>query len=117
MKLVGYTDFSFQSDHDDSKSMSGFMFILNDGAVCWKSFKQQTVADSVCEAEYIVASDATKEAVWLQKFITELGVSSSIVGLVLLFYDNTGAIAQAKEPRAHLMLRKKLCGCKNSLLS
>ena len=37
LKLVGYTDSSFMSDQDDSKSVSGFIFILNGGAICWKS--------------------------------------------------------------------------------
>ena len=58
---MGYTDSSFQSDHDDSKSVSGYIFILNDRAVCWKNFKQHTVADLVCEAKYIAISDAAKE--------------------------------------------------------
>ena len=64
-KLMGYTDSSFQSYRDDSKSMSGFVFTLNGGAICWKSSKQVIIADSICEVEYIVASDAAKEAVWL----------------------------------------------------
>ena len=63
LKLVGFTDSSFQSDHDDSRNISGYIFILNGGAICWKSFKQYTVADSICEVEYIAASDAMKEAV------------------------------------------------------
>ena len=42
-----------------------------------------------------------KEAVWLQKFINELEVASSIDGPILLYYDNTEAIAQAKELRFH----------------
>ena len=65
LKLVGFTDSSFQSDHDDSKSLSDNIFILNGRAICWKNFKQNIVADSVCEVEYIVVSDAAKEAVWL----------------------------------------------------
>ena len=81
--------------------MSGFVFTLNGGAVCWKSSKQHTVADSVCEAEYIAASDAAKEAVLLKKFITELGVAPSLVGPVLLYCESSGAIAQAKESKAH----------------
>ena len=101
LKRMGYTDFNFQSDHDDSKSVSGYIFILNGRAICWKSFKQHTIADSVCEVEYIAASDAAKEAVWLKKFITELGVAPSIDSPVLLYYDSTGAIAQTKEPKAH----------------
>ena len=59
------------------------------------------MADSVCEAEYIAASDAAKEAVWLRKFITELGVAPSLDGSVLLYCDSTGAIAQTKESKAH----------------
>ena len=62
LKLVGFIDSSFQSAHDDSRSVSGYIFTLNGGAICWKSSKQHTVADSVCEAEYIAASDAVKEA-------------------------------------------------------
>ena len=59
------------------------------------------MVDSICEAEYIATSDAVKEAVWLWKFIDELGVAPSVDGPILLYYDNTGAIAQAKESRSH----------------
>ncbi|KAK8685887.1 hypothetical protein V6N13_124919 [Hibiscus sabdariffa] len=71
------------------------------GVVSWKSSKQDTVADSTTEAEYIAASEAAKEAVWIKKFITELGVIPSISDAVGLYCDNNGAIAQAKEPRSH----------------
>ena len=74
---------------------------LNGGVVRWKSSKQETVADSTIESEYIAASDAAKEVVWIKKFVTELGVVPSILDLVDLFCDNNGAIAQAKEPRSH----------------
>ncbi|MDN4191037.1 hypothetical protein DDA71_12010 [Bifidobacterium longum subsp. longum] len=97
----GYTDASFQTDKDDSRSQSGYVFCLNGGAVSWKSSKQETVADSTTEAEYIAASNAAKEAVWIKKFVTELVVVPSIVDPVDLYCDNNGAIAQAKEPRSH----------------
>ena len=97
----GYTDASFQTDKDDYKSQSGFVFILNGGAVSWKSSKQETVADSTTEAEYIAASEAAKEGVWIRKFITELGVVPSACSPLDLYCDNSGAIAQAKEPRNH----------------
>ena len=51
------------------------------------------------EAEYIAASDATKEAFWFKKFVTDLGVMS--LDAILLYCDNNGAIALAKEPRSH----------------
>ncbi|KAK8619691.1 hypothetical protein V6N13_135973 [Hibiscus sabdariffa] len=101
LRIKGYTDASFQTDKDDSRSQSGFVFCLNGGAVSWKSSKQDTVADSTTEAEYIAASEAAKEAVWIKKFITELGVIPSISDAVDLYCDNNGAIAQAKEPRSH----------------
>ena len=59
-----------KEDHwkvDDSKSISGYVFTLNDGAVSWKSFQQQIISDSVTEAEYITVSEAIKKAVWMKK--------------------------------------------------
>ncbi|KAL0291515.1 UNVERIFIED_CONTAM: Retrovirus-related Pol polyprotein from transposon TNT 1-94 [Sesamum calycinum] len=56
--LEGFSDASFQSDDDDAKSQSGFVFNLNGGVVAWKSSKQDTTADSTTEAEYIAASEA-----------------------------------------------------------
>ena len=67
----------------------------------WKSSKQSTTVDSTTEAEYIAASDAAKEAVWLKKFITDLGLVLMISNPIPLLCDNNGAIAQAKEPRSH----------------
>ena len=101
MNIQGHTDFDFESDFDDRKSTSGFIFICNGGAVSWKSSKQATTADSTTEAEYIAASEAAKEAVWMRKFVSELGVVPNMVYPINIFCDNTGAIAQAKEPRAH----------------
>ena len=77
------------------------MFTLYGGAVSWKSSKQQTVADSTTEAEYIAVSEAAKEVVWMKKFISELAIVLEIESLVPLYCDNTRAIAQAKEPRTH----------------
>ena len=60
LEVTGYTDASFQTDKDDSKSQSGYIFCLNNGAVSWKSSKQETVADSTTEAEYIAAAKQQK---------------------------------------------------------
>ena len=63
LKLEGYIDSSFQSDCDDSKSNSGYVFTLNGGAVGWKSSKQDATTDSTTEAEYITMAKVAKEAV------------------------------------------------------
>jgi len=69
--------------------------------VSWKSSKHETVADSTMEAGYIAASEATKEVVWIRKFVSELGVVPSCSSPIDLYCDNNGAIIQAKEPRSH----------------
>src|SRR6266516_1755754 len=69
------------------------------------TYKQRVVADSTCEAEYIVASDAMKEGIWMKQFMADLGVVPSVLDLMTLFCDNTGAIALAKEPRFHKRTR------------
>ena len=89
----GYTDASFQTDKDDFRSQSGYVFCLNGGAVSWRSSKQDTVAHSTIEAEYIATLETAKEVVWIKKFITRLGVVPSILDPVNLYYDNNGAIA------------------------
>ena len=59
----------------------------------WRSSKQDTVDDSTTEVEYIIASDAAKEAIWITKFITGLGIVPSISDPVDMYCDNNGAIA------------------------
>ncbi|KAL4296190.1 hypothetical protein GQ457_12G014310 [Hibiscus cannabinus] len=66
-----------------------------------KSSKRETVVDSTTKVEYDSASEATKEIVWIKKFISELGVVPSKLDVVGLYCDNNGAIAQAKEPSSH----------------
>ncbi|KAL1516533.1 hypothetical protein ABEB36_000440 [Hypothenemus hampei] len=63
--LSGYSDADFAGDIDSRKSTTGYVFKLNGGAITWQSRKQGCVALSTTEAEYVAASEATKEAVWL----------------------------------------------------
>ena len=63
------------------------------------------MARSTCEAEYIAASEAANEGVWMKEFISDLGVIPSASGPMKIFCDNTGAIALAKEPRFHKKTR------------
>nr|GEW27558.1 retrotransposon protein, putative, Ty1-copia subclass [Tanacetum cinerariifolium] len=65
-----YCDAQFETDRGDTKSQTRYVFIYIGGAVVWKSFKQSTTAQHVIEA----ASEAAKEAVWIRKFIDELGI-------------------------------------------
>ena len=68
----GYVDASSDTDPDDSKSQTGYVFLLNSGPVSWCSSKKSAVAGSTCEAEYIAASEAANEGVWMKEFMIRL---------------------------------------------
>ncbi|GJZ42703.1 retrotransposon protein, putative, ty1-copia subclass, partial [Tanacetum coccineum] len=72
LRVDCYCDAGFKIDKDDTKSQTGYVFVLNGGAVDWKSPKQSNTTMSATEAEYIAASEAGIEAVWIRKFILRL---------------------------------------------
>ncbi|XP_074292399.1 secreted RxLR effector protein 161-like [Silene latifolia] len=74
LSVKGYTDLSFQTDRDDLKFQAGFDFMINGGAVCWRSFNEAVVADSTMEAEYIVVSKAAKEAATHDRHVASMGL-------------------------------------------
>ena len=98
LKVTGYCDAGFQTDRDDAKSQTGYIFILNGGAIDWKSKKQTTTAMSATESEYIAASEAAMEAVWIRKFIHGLDVVPTNKDPMEIYCDNSGAIIIANEP-------------------
>nr|GFA78147.1 hypothetical protein [Tanacetum cinerariifolium] len=70
----------------------GYVFNLNGGAVDWKSSKQSTTVMSATEAEYIAASEAAMEVVWIRKFISGLGIVPTINDPIKILCDNSAAI-------------------------
>ena len=72
------------------------MYVLqHGGAISWSSRRQQTVALSTVEAEYMAQCHAAKEAIWLNSLQADLGYRPSAVRI---FGDNQGAIALAANP-------------------
>jgi ribonuclease HI len=97
--LVGYADANWASDPDTRKSTTGYVFLLNGGAVSWKSKRQSTVATSSTEAEYMSLYSAVQEAIWLKRLLVDLHYDSS--NAVKIYQDNQGTIALAKNPTFH----------------
>nr|GEW88424.1 hypothetical protein [Tanacetum cinerariifolium] len=87
-----------ETDRDDTKSQTGYVFILNGVAVDWKSSKKSTTTMSAIEAEYIAASEAAMVAVWIRKFILGLGIVPTINEPIRMFCDNSAALDFANEP-------------------
>ncbi|GJR28707.1 retrotransposon protein, putative, ty1-copia subclass [Tanacetum coccineum] len=98
LRVECYCDAGFETDRDDTKSQTGYVFVLNGGAVDWKSSKQSTIAMSATESEYIAASEAAMEAVWIRKFISGLGIVPTINEPLNMYCDNSAAVHYANEP-------------------
>nr|GEZ74577.1 retrotransposon protein, putative, Ty1-copia subclass [Tanacetum cinerariifolium] len=94
-----YCDAGFETDRDDTKSQIGYVFVLNGGAVDWKSSKKSTTVMSGTKAEYIDASEAAMEVVWIRKFILGFGIVPTINGPIKMFCDDSDIVIISTELR------------------
>jgi hypothetical protein len=90
VKLQGYTDSDWAGSAVDRKSTSGCCFSLGSGMISWLSRKQTSVALSTTEAEYIAASVASREAVWLRKLLA--GIFDLELEPTLIHCDNQSCV-------------------------
>ena len=98
-KLEGFVDSDWAGSVDDSKSTTGYVFSLGSGVFSWNSKKQEVVAQSSAEAEYIAAATASNQAIWIRKVLTDLGCAQD--ESTVLWCDNKSAISMAKNPVQH----------------
>ena len=84
---------------EDRKSTTGFVALINNAPVSWQSKHQPTMALSSTEAEYMAATQATKEAIWLHQLLSKLRHPQK--GATIIFEDNSGCIELAKNPIHH----------------
>jgi hypothetical protein len=93
----GFSDADWSGDEDTSRSTSGYAFISGRGALGWSSKRQNMVALSSTESEYIGLSNAGQHLAWLRTFFAELGYERT--GPTELFCDNQAAIILCKDPQ------------------
>jgi hypothetical protein len=101
--LIGFCDADWAGSEDDNKSTSGYAFSFGIGVFSWSSMKQNTIALSTAEAEYVSASEATAQAIWLRFVLDDLGEMQAEV--TPLFCDNMSAISMARNPIFHQRTR------------
>jgi len=94
-----YVDSDYAGDVDGQKSTEGHMFFVGGGLVSWASKRQETVALSTVEAEYMAFTRATQQALWLTKFMEEIRMPQQTP--ICIFGDNTGAIANTQNNKNH----------------
>lgn len=89
-EIVGFSDADWAGNVDNRQSVTGYVFMGQGGAICWNSKKQQTVALSTTEAEYMALSATVQEAMWLRNFMRELDAKEA--GPTIIYCDNKSAI-------------------------
>lgn len=97
--MEGYSDSDLAGNTEDRKSTGAMVFYLNENLITWVSQKQRCVALSSCEAEFMAATAAACQAVWLRNLLVQItGVKH---GPVVIYVDNKSAIDLAKNPVFH----------------
>lgn len=94
VEVEAYTDADYAGELDSRKSTSGAVVLMRGGPVVWKSKLQTVVAASTCEAEYVAAAAAAKEALWVRKLLGEM---SGQVQRIPLYGDNQSALVLMKQ--------------------
>lgn len=97
-ELTGYVDADGASQ-EHRRAISGYVFLVDGGAISWSSKKQELVTLSTAEAEYVAATHAAKEVIWLRRLIGE--VFGAIPNPTTLFSDSQSAIALTKDGHYH----------------
>ncbi|KAD3640580.1 hypothetical protein E3N88_29803 [Mikania micrantha] len=92
--ITGYSDSSH--DRDDGRSTTGHVFYYGDTPITWCSQKQNTLALSSCEAEFMAATSAACQAIWLRGLHAE--ITGESLQVVVVKVDNKSAIALMKNP-------------------
>lgn len=91
--VIGYSDANYARDSIDFKSKTGFAFIHNGAAITWSSRKQRSTVSSTGEAEYTACSNSAKDAVWLKRLFTELGLPHD--NGIKIHCDNSSTVRMA----------------------
>jgi hypothetical protein len=93
--VCGFADASYAGCVDTRRSTTGFVFMMHGWAIAWGSRTWPTVATSTCEAEYMAAGAAVREALWLRKLLEDLGYK---VGAMEIKGDNQAALNLLENP-------------------
>jgi hypothetical protein len=97
--FVGYSDADHGGDKDTGYSTGAYVVKMGRGAISWRSKLQDVVTLSTTEAEYIAATHAGQELLWMRNLLTELGYSFTTPHT--LFIDNQSAISVTQNPQHH----------------
>ena len=98
LDLLSFSDADWAGCSIDRKSTSGTCHFLGFALVSWFSKKQNSVALSTVEAEYISAASCCAQVLWMRQTLHDYGLSFSYTPIMC---DNTSAINLSKNPVLH----------------
>ncbi|MCO5584842.1 hypothetical protein L7F22_038774 [Adiantum nelumboides] len=98
LSVVGYTDADYAGDLDKQRSTSGYLYTFAGGAISWFSRLQSCKTLSTTEAEYVAASNACKEDIWLTCLVGDLGIVGEVP---ILHCDSQSAVQLARNLAFH----------------
>ncbi|GJV91851.1 zinc finger, CCHC-type containing protein, partial [Tanacetum coccineum] len=98
-KITGYSDSSYGINTDQGKGTTGIVFYFGESPITWCTQKQPTVALSSCESEFMAATGAACQALWLKRLLSEL--TGWAEKRITLKVDNVSAIALVRNPVFH----------------
>jgi len=99
-KIIGYVDSDWAGSEIDRKSTTGYLFKMFDfNLICWNTKRQNSVAASSTEAEYMALFEAVREALWLKFLLTSINIK--LENPIKIYEDNQGCISIANNPSCH----------------
>lgn len=96
-KLIMYSDASYANSVDDRRSYSGYIGLYGNAVVSWSSKKQQSVAVSTTEAEYMALSASCRQVMWMSYLLKDFNNTLQ----PLLLCDNQATIHLSNNPALH----------------
>jgi hypothetical protein len=94
-----FVDADHGGDKDSGKSTTGYMLKMGSGVTSWSSKRQTIVALSTTEAEYVAATSAGAESIWMEQLLDELDYP--MANAPTLHMDNQSAMSVTKNPEHH----------------
>ena len=98
IRITAYVDSDWAGCPDTRRSTMGYIIMISNGPVSWKSKMMPMVAQSSCEAEFMALSEVCRELMWICRFYDEIGIEYEVP---TIFCDSQSAIHWAEDPIQH----------------
>ncbi|RDY01821.1 hypothetical protein CR513_14800, partial [Mucuna pruriens] len=97
-EIFEYFDSNFVGCQDSKRFTFGYIYILAEGAISWKSIKQTPIASSTMAVEFVTCFEASKHGIWLQNFVTSLRIiiKSNVTKIWQSFTPTTIGVLQSR---------------------